>query len=169
MAPAGGQPYPSGAASGRFTLAMRILGVDPGEKRIGIAISDPGGRIAVPVKVYERGRETARELGALAQREEAQLIVVGLALRLDGTAGTQAERARRFGRELQAASGIPVVFWDERFSTHEAGRLLLDSGGSRRRRKAALDAAAATVILQDYLDCHEQAPPPNSFLEDPCS
>jgi len=134
---------------------MRVLGIDPGERRIGIAVSDPGGRLAVPVSVYERrGKEAVRDVAAIAQREETRLIVVGLALSLDGTHGPQAERAARFGRALQAASGIPVVFWDERFSTREAGRLMIESGVSRRRRKTNLDAASAAVILQEYLDCH---------------
>lgn len=145
---------------------MRILGIDPGERRIGIAISDPGGRIAVPVSVSEqRGKATLAELSALALREEAGLIVVGLALSLDGSHGPQAERAQRFGRALGAASGVPVVFWDERFSTREAGRLLIQAGSSRRHRTHNLDAAAAAVILQDYLDSHQPAPEPEGPLE----
>jgi putative Holliday junction resolvase len=149
---------------------MRVLGIDPGERRIGIAISDPAGRVAVPVSVYaQQGKETARVLSALARREEARLIVVGLALSLDGTHGPQAQRAERFGRALQAASGIPVVFWDERFSTREAGRLLLEAGVPRRRRKSSLDATSAAIILQDYLDCHESARDPDPPLDGPRS
>jgi putative Holliday junction resolvase len=134
---------------------VRILGIDPGERRIGIAVSDPEGRLAVPVAVYARhGKGAAADIAATARRELAELIVVGLALNMDGSRGLQAERAERFGRALHTASRIPVVFWDERLSTREAARLMLESGASRRRRKADLDAASATVILQDYLDCH---------------
>jgi putative pre-16S rRNA nuclease len=145
---------------------MRVLGIDPGERRIGIAISDPGGKIAVPVSVYQRnGNAAVNELSALARREEAELIVVGLAISLDGHRGPQAERAERFGLALERTSGIPVVFWDERFSTYEAGRLLIEAGTSRRHRKHNIDAAAAAVILQDYLDSQQTLKPSDQGLE----
>ncbi len=137
---------------------MRFLGIDPGEARVGIAVSDPRGVIAVPVGVYvRRGDGDAQALSELAQREDVGTIVVGLPLRLDGTVGPQARRARRLGRALEAASGLPVVFWDERFSSRQATRLMIESGISRRRRRTDQDAAAAAIILQEYLDCH---PPP---------
>jgi putative Holliday junction resolvase len=134
---------------------MRVLALDPGERRVGIAVSDPNGSIAVPVGVYlRRGKDDGSELAAVAQREAAELIVVGLPISLDGTEGPQALLARRFGATIAAESCLPVVFWDERYSTKEATRLAIEAGGSRRKRKAGIDARAATVMLQDYLDCH---------------
>jgi putative Holliday junction resolvase len=134
---------------------VRILALDPGERRVGLAVSDPGGHVAVPLAVYvRRGRGDADALAAIAARECAEAIVVGLPLRLDGSRGPQAIRAERFGRAVAAVSGLPVVFWDERFSTREAERLNAESGMSRARRRTSVDATAATVILQDYLDCH---------------
>jgi putative Holliday junction resolvase len=141
---------------------MRLLGIDPGEARVGLAVSDPRGVIAVPVGVYaRRGEGDTEALADIARREGAETIVVGLPLRLDGTAGPQARRARRLGRALEAASGLPVVFWDERFSSREATRRMIEAGVSRHRRRTDQDAAAAAIILQEYLDCH----PPSSGPE----
>jgi putative Holliday junction resolvase len=142
---------------------VRVLALDPGERRVGIAVSDPNGAIAVPVGIYLReGKCDGVKLAAAAQREFAELIVVGLPLTLDGTEGPQAQLARRLGAMIAAASTLPVVFWDERYSTKEAMRLAIESGGSRRRRRAGLDANAATVMLQDYLDCHRQPTSPGA-------
>lgn len=136
---------------------MRILGIDPGEVRVGVAVSDPLGVVAVPVAVYKRDGEGSPEsLAGFARAEGIELIVVGLPLRADGSAGTQARRARRFARALESASGLPVVFWDERFTTQLAGRAMIESGTSRRHRKSNVDSAAATIILQDYLDSNPQ-------------
>src|SRR5436305_1569928 len=102
---------------------MRILGIDPGEARVGLAVSDPNGSIAVPTGVFLRkGPGDASELAEIARREEAELIVVGLPLSLDGSVGPQARRAQRLGKALAAASGVAVIFWDERFSSHQATR-----------------------------------------------
>jgi putative holliday junction resolvase len=134
---------------------VRILGIDPGEARVGLALSDPNGRIAVPSGVFQRkGRNDAIELAAVAHREEAELIVVGLPLSLDGSTGPQARRARKFGNALRMASGLPVIFWDERFSSRQATQFMVESGTSRRRRKSDRDATAAAIILQDFLDSH---------------
>jgi putative pre-16S rRNA nuclease len=133
------------------------LGIDPGERRVGLAVSDPKGVVAVPAGVYvRRGSDDGLELADLARREGAELIVVGLPISLDGSLGPQARRARRLGNAIQSASGLPVIFWDERFSSREATRLMVESHTSRRRRKSDLDATAAAVILQDYLDAHPQ-------------
>jgi putative holliday junction resolvase len=136
---------------------MRVVGVDPGEVRVGLAVSNPGGTLAVPHSVYpRRGRGDADRIAAIVQREEAELIVVGLPLSLDGTVGPQARRARRLGTAIGQASGLPIVFWDERFSSLQADQLMLAAGMSRRRRRSAQDATAAAVILQDYLDSNPQ-------------
>lgn len=134
---------------------MRLLGIDSGERRIGVAVCDPLGIVAMPLTVIELPAKAAlRAIAEIAQREGAEQIIVGLPLSLDESEGSQAVRAQRFGRALQAATGLPVVFWDERFSTAEADRLMLEAGLSRRRRDARRDAAAAAIILQDYLDSH---------------
>ena len=146
---------------------MRLLGIDPGEVRVGLAVSDPNGRVAVPVGVYVRqGAGDAAQLAAIAQREGAEMIIVGLPLSLDGTAGPQARRARRLGRAISTAGGLPVIFWDERFSSREATRIMVETGASRRRRKTDRDAAAAALILQDYLDYHPRPGGPESQFPD---
>jgi putative holliday junction resolvase len=134
---------------------VRVLGIDPGEVRVGVAVSDPRGIVAVPVGVFARSAGgSAEAVAKLARDERVELIVVGLPVLPSGEPGQQARRARRYGREIERFSGLPVVFWDERFTTQEAGRVLLESGASRRRRRADRDATAAAIILQEYLDCH---------------
>jgi putative Holliday junction resolvase len=136
---------------------VRILGIDPGEVRVGIAISDPRGIVAVPVGVFSRSTDgSAAALARLAKSEGVELIVMGLPLLSGGEVGTQARKARRFGREIETLSGLAVVFWDERFSSQDAGRILIASGAPRKRRRYDRDATAAAIILQDYLDRHPQ-------------
>lgn len=145
---------------------MRLLGVDTGEKRIGLAVCDPLGIVAVPLCVLaRRGRGDLEDIAEIARREAVEEIVVGLPLSLNGTTGPQALRALHFGHALREQSGLPVVFWDERFSTVEAERGMLDAGLSRRRRDARRDASAAAVMLQDYLDSH---PAPGSAAAREC-
>lgn len=136
---------------------MRVLGVDTGERRTGLAISDPNERIAVPLTLLKaRLGGVIAGIVEIAQRETIGRIVVGLPLSLNGGQGPQARYALRVGRAIELASGIPVVYWDERFSTAEADRVMLEAGLTRRRRDVARDATAATIILQDYLDSHRE-------------
>jgi putative Holliday junction resolvase len=141
---------------------MRLLGIDSGERRVGVAICDPLGIVATPLIVVETGRGGRRAVLAaiaeIARRESAEQLVVGLPLSLNESEGPQAARARSFGTALATATGLPVVFWDERFSSTQADRLLREAGVSRRRRAARQDAAAAAIILQDYLDSHRPRP-----------
>ncbi len=144
----------------------RLLGLDAGERRVGVAISDPDQRLAVPLRTLERRGTGAelRELADLARAEEIGGIVVGLPLSLSGEAGAQVERAREFAAEVQKALNLPVAFWDERLSSQEAERMLSPGMGRRpaarsdrrapRRSgdKGATDVVAATIILQAYLD-----------------
>src|SRR5215212_9124850 len=115
---------------------MRTLGLDVGERRIGIAVSDPDGRIAVPVGAHERrGGDDAAALLDLARREEAGRIVVGLPLSMDGSHGAQAESAAAFAARLKDGAGaVDIVLWDERLSSREADHHLRASG---RRAKDA--------------------------------
>lgn len=142
------RPGGEGAAMGR------LIGLDVGEKTIGIAVSDPLGVTAQGVEVWRRGGQ-ARDLSHLTElgaRYEAEAFVVGLPRRTDGSFGPEAEAVRAFGRALEAASGRPVHFWDERFTTKEAERVMLLAGARRERRRRVIDMAAAQLILQAYLE-----------------
>lgn len=139
----------------------RVLGLDVGERRIGVAVSDPERRFALPLRSVERDRQSG-ELGAidsLARADEVVEVVVGLPLSLSGESGPQAESTTAFARELERHLGLPVRLWDERLSTQEALRRVGDEGPSRKRRRersqttgADTDALAASIILQAYLD-----------------
>ena len=132
-----------------------MLGIDSGERRVGVAICDALGVVATPLGLIERPRRAAlAAIAEIARREGVEQIVVGLPLSLNESEGPQAQRARSFGRALKTTTRLPVVFWDERFSSIEADRRMIEAGWSRRRRDARRDAAAAAIILQDYLDSH---------------
>ena len=130
------------------------LGVDFGTVRIGLAISDPEGRLAFPLTTYtRRGRCQDREfLCKLIEHERIDQIVVGLPIHLSGEEGTKAAEARAFGGWVGEISGLPITFWDERFTTAEAESLLLDAGLTNKRRKSRRDRVAAQILLQSFLD-----------------
>jgi putative Holliday junction resolvase len=132
---------------------MRLLAVDHGTRRMGIAVADTETGIAF-ARPALRGREQARAVAALARAEGAQRIIVGLPLNMDGSEGSQAAAARNFGEQL-AAIGLEVVYVDERLSSFEAGERLAAAGRRPNRGSGELDSAAATVILQQYLDTEE--------------
>lgn len=136
----------------------RVLGIDFGEKRIGLAISDPLGSAAHPLEVVERhGIEDAIEhIGEVARRRRVNKIVMGLPLNMDGSVGPQARRVRRFASRLRRALGVDVAFWDERLTSAEAERALLAADQRRARRRAVRDAVAAAVLLQGYLDSRRE-------------
>ena len=131
---------------------MTILGLDVGEKRIGVALAE--GLLAIPLTVIDRRvKETDMELiMALVEEYRAERIVVGLPLSMKGTIGTQAEEILSFSGALAEHVDIPVDTWDERLSTVTAERLLIDTGMKRKKRKGKIDAMAAAIILQAYLD-----------------
>jgi len=133
---------------------MRILAVDPGSKRIGLAISDLTGTIANPLTVLNH---VARLLDAatvanLAITNGAGLIVVGQSLDDDGHPTFEGRRAGRFAEALKTQTDLPVVFWDESFTTQEARAARIAMGVARKNRQGHLDSLAATVLLQSYLD-----------------
>jgi putative Holliday junction resolvase len=132
---------------------VRILGLDVGDRRIGLAISDPNGQVAVPLRTLHRTAQdgAVEAITALVAKENVEAIVVGLPLRMDGTAGPQAESVRDFVKKLLPAVSVPVTLWDERLSTVQAEQLLRDGPGSKKG-KAEQDALAAAIILQGYLD-----------------
>ena len=133
---------------------MRVLALDVGDRRVGLAISDPTGMLASPLGHVERGPTDIQEIVGIAEGNDATQIVVGLPLTLAGESRAQAGKVRQFVRELRSATGIPVVTIDERLSTVQAQRLLTDSDQGRRsnRDRGRIDSSAAAVILQSYLD-----------------
>jgi|YNPNPStandDraft_1061719.scaffolds.fasta_scaffold15630_1 putative Holliday junction resolvase len=132
----------------------RILGLDFGSKGIGVAVSDEFGWTAQPVEKIERKslREDVRCVSELVARYGAVKIVVGLPLRMDGTLGSQARLVISFVEKLKAVLPVPVVMWDERFSTSAVTRVLLEADLSRSKRKRYVDKMAAAFILQGYLN-----------------
>jgi len=135
---------------------MRILAVDPGSKHIGIAISDLTGTIANPLTVIDH---VARLLDAavvaeLARTNEAGLIVIGQSLDDNGQPSFEGRRAGRFAEALKTQTPLPIVFWDESFTTQEARATRIAMGVPRRKRQGHLDSLAAALLLQSYLDAH---------------
>ncbi|HDI11737.1 MAG TPA: Holliday junction resolvase RuvX [Candidatus Acetothermia bacterium] len=135
---------------------MRVMGLDVGEKRIGIALSDETGTIAQGKGIYRRRtlEEDTKHLAEKVQEWGVVRIVVGLPLNMDGTEGKQARTVREFARALGEAAGIPVELWDERLTSAEAERVLLEADLSRRKRRRMRDELAAVLILQSWLDAH---------------
>lgn len=129
----------------------RCLGIDYGSKRVGLALSDPLGLTASPLAVVDR-RLAVEEIVAIAKERDVGTIVIGLPTGLGGDEGTSAADARKLGDELALATGVVVVFHDERFTSKMAESALLESGMRRRERKETVDKVAAAIILQDYLD-----------------
>jgi putative Holliday junction resolvase len=137
---------------------MRLLGLDVGERRIGVAVSDPTGTIARPLHALERGskRDDFSAIVALVREYNARAVVVGQPLSLDGSVGPQARRVARYAEALAESLDVPVIPWDERFSTARADEILRDTRREKAKRRARasgeIDAIAAAVILQGYLD-----------------
>jgi putative Holliday junction resolvase len=134
---------------------MRVLGIDYGDRTIGFALSDALRLTAQPFGTYRpQGREEddRRYFQDLVARHDVGEIVVGLPLRMDGTAGTRAEKTRQFGAWLERAVGLPVLFWDERLTTREALSILREQNVRGPRRKAAEDQVSAVIILSAYLE-----------------
>lgn len=136
------------------TPRTRIMGLDIGLKRTGISLSDETRLIASPLEVLEHppGKKWAQKIKDLAEAHEASEIVVGLPLDHNGEVGQDGENIRKFIALLREAVSIPVIEWDERFTTAQAERVLLGGDVSRKGRKAVIDKVAASIILQGYLD-----------------
>lgn len=132
------------------------MGIDLGERRIGVALSDEGGVIASPRETVERkgNRRDIPLLLDIARRENVGEILVGMPLSLDGSEGAQARKVARFVEALRAETDLTVTTWDERLSTVSAERALLEADVSREKRRRAIDRVAAAIILQSYLDRH---------------
>jgi len=133
---------------------MRFLGLDIGEARIGVAVSDTEGRVASPVAVLDARvlAADAQPLARLVADYEVEALVVGVPLTLAGEEGPQAQDVRRCAERLSAAVSVPVLYWDERLSTAEARRVMREAGTSERDQRGAVDKVAAAIILQGWLD-----------------
>jgi putative Holliday junction resolvase len=140
-------------------LPGRVLALDLGKRRIGVAISDPLGLTAQGLPTLERTtiREDIAALADLARSSDVMLFLVGKPLHMSGAESRQAAWTDDFARRLTAASGIPVEFRDERLTTVEAQRVLRSSGISIEKRNRAVDRLAAVILLQSWLDAHDHA------------
>lgn len=138
-----------------ITPGQRLIGIDPGAKQIGLALSDVGLMLATPYTTLPRGKlhATAAEIGRIARKEGAGGLVVGLPLSLDGSAGPAAQAARDWTHALSQACCLPASLWDERLSSAAVNRLLIaDADMSRAKRAAVVDRMAAAYMLQSALD-----------------
>ncbi len=133
---------------------MIYLGLDIGDRRIGIAVGNSVNRMATPVEVIERSssEQDLKRIGQAAAKFEAERLVVGLPKNSDGSIGPQAQVTRAFAEQLEKAMGLGVIFWDEHLTTIEATRKAHETGARGKKARRGLDALAAAVILQDYLD-----------------
>lgn len=133
---------------------MKIISLDIGTVRIGIATSDIMEIIASAYEVYRRKNLTTdvNYIASLVSKLDAGEVVIGLPLKLDGSEGQSVEMAREFGEKLSELVSVPIVYQDERLSTVSAERILIESGMRREKRKDKIDSIAATIILQTYLD-----------------
>jgi putative Holliday junction resolvase len=140
---------------------VRYLGLDVGDVRIGVALSDETATLASGLLTLERvgPRKDVRAVAAIVRERGVGEVVVGMPWRLDGTMGPQGEKVKGFVESLRRAVEVSVVTWDERFTTVAADELLAEAGVRRRDRKARIDRAAAVLILQGYLDARRSGTP----------
>ena len=150
----GGNPVLKLGTQPTTTLAPRILAIDYGKKRIGLALSDELGMTAQPLQVlaHKNRREDVRRLREICRAKGVRLVVVGHPLHITGEAGDMAEEAARFATRLRKELGIEVELADERLTTWEAEQTLAEMGGAKRRKDAPLDDLAAAILLREYLE-----------------
>jgi len=138
----------------------KVLGLDLGSKTLGIAISDVFATFAQPVETFQfktnHYKHAIEYVALLVEKENVTTIVLGLPINMDNTENERSEISRRFAKKLEGATKINVVLWDERMSTMEVERVLIDGGVRREKRKQHVDKLAATVILQNYLDANKK-------------
>lgn len=130
----------------------RLLGLDVGGKRIGVAVSDEGQILASPWGMVEQGRGAIEQIGRIVRETGAIAIVAGLPTGLSGREGAQAAETRRFADSVGLALDLPLSYWDERLTSSQAERMLIDAGMRRKDRRGQIDALAASLMLQNYLD-----------------
>jgi putative Holliday junction resolvase len=141
---------------------VRVLAIDPGERHIGVALSDPSGTVARPLTTFKHvARATnAARIARLATEHEAELILIGTALDSEGQPGLQARRAENLATAVREATAIPVRLHDESFTTQAAEDSMRAAGKTRRARREQVHAVAAAALLQGYLDGHSGETPP---------
>ncbi len=146
------------SATGDGTGGRRVLGIDVGTVRVGLAVSDETYTLATPLATIPNDSRTmwARITHEMEDRD-VDRVVIGLPRRLDGNEGDASEHARTFAAELGERTAIPIELWDERFTTTIAERSLIESGVRRKRRREVIDAVAAAVLLQSWLDARRIA------------
>lgn len=147
----------------------RILALDIGDKRIGVAVCDETGTLARPLTTIARAsrREDFERIARLIAEQNVERVIAGYPRSLSGDEGQQARRVRRYVEALAARLAVPVELWDERLTTVEAAERLRDSGRRKPRDRGQLDAAAAAIILQAYLDAHAEIHNSQSEIESP--
>lgn len=150
-----------------FPTHGRLLGLDYGSKRIGLAVSNADQTISSPVENYTRRDEPqdARYLKRMAEEYRIVGIVVGLPVHMSGQEGEKARSAREFGEWAATATTLPICFWDERFTSAMAEEQLQEAGLTKKQRKARLDMLAAQIMLQTYLESTSRELPPGSMTD----
>ncbi len=134
---------------------MRILGIDYGTKRIGLALSDELGFTAQPLPFVDADKP--QQIAEIAAQRGVTRIVIGIPRNMDGSYGPSADAARQLAQKLKEWMSIPIETWDERLTTSQANRVLVEGNVSRAKRKEKIDSMAAQLLLQSYLDAHPQA------------
>lgn len=131
----------------------RILALDPGSKRIGVAVSDELGWTAQPLETFERHslEQDVEHIRALVRDLDVNRVIMGMPFRMTGQVGPEAERVQVFQQQLEQALKIPVIAWDERLTSKSAESILIEANVSRKKRKGAIDRVAAAILLQSYL------------------
>ena len=147
----------------------RILALDPGTKRIGVALSDEMGWIAQPLETFERRSITAdlKHIQELVRDHAVARVIMGMPFRLDGSVGPAAEQVEQFKVMLEGVLSVPVIPWDERLTSKSAESMLIEANVSRKKRKGAVDRVAAAILLQSYLESlssEKQSNTPHSDL-----
>jgi putative Holliday junction resolvase len=134
-------------------MNTRLLGIDHGDSRIGLAISDQLGSLAHPYRTVRSGPRVVDEIRAIVGREQISGIVIGMPRNMDGTLGSSAAKAKSFGEQLALVlPTVKILFWDERLTTQEAQRALHSAGKNTKESKKMIDQVAAQILLQNYLD-----------------
>lgn len=138
---------------------MRIMGLDYGSKTVGVALSDELGITAQPLMTIERKsenklRRTLSQLEELIDAYEVSFVVLGYPKNMDNTEGARVEATKEFKEHIERRTGLEVILWDERLTTVESERILMDAGVRRENRKAYIDKMAAAILLQSYMDAH---------------
>lgn len=134
-------------------VSGKILALDVGEARVGVAVSDPSGFLASPLVILKRDKTTIEKVVELVRTLEIRTVMVGLPLNMDGTTGFQAKKVQRFAGLIgEAVAPVPIIMEDERESTEMARELRLTRGIGQKKRRERIDAEAAAIFLQNYLD-----------------